>query len=258
MDLGATFICHGADLIMVKQGMEQIQQKYAPLGFTCSTTSSPPKPPTWRRCSDREFVPATTVSIVGAGSIGERHARCFLGTGGGEVACVSSTAEKRRAVAERYGLTRAYTNWDESPRKTSRRGGDRHAGPSPHPDGRGRRSTAGLLYLIEKPLSVTLEGVANSTRGRPRPAGNPGRGRLCLPHPSGGSAMRDAVHSGRFGQPLQVENGPREQNFPFYRPAYRETYYTKHETGDGAVQDALSAHGQRRRVARQPGDAPRR
>jgi len=34
LDLGATFICHGADLIMVKQGMERIQQQYAPLGFT--------------------------------------------------------------------------------------------------------------------------------------------------------------------------------------------------------------------------------
>ena len=34
-DRGAKFICHGCDLIMVKQGMEQIQQRYAPLGFTC-------------------------------------------------------------------------------------------------------------------------------------------------------------------------------------------------------------------------------
>lgn len=34
MDMGALFICHGADLIMVKQGMEQIQQRYASLGFT--------------------------------------------------------------------------------------------------------------------------------------------------------------------------------------------------------------------------------
>jgi 4-hydroxy-2-oxoheptanedioate aldolase len=34
LDLGATFICHGCDLIMVKQGMEQIQEKYARLGFT--------------------------------------------------------------------------------------------------------------------------------------------------------------------------------------------------------------------------------
>ncbi|OYW17703.1 MAG: hypothetical protein B7Z55_12010 [Planctomycetales bacterium 12-60-4] len=34
MNLGARFICHGADLILIKQGMEQIQQRYAPLGFT--------------------------------------------------------------------------------------------------------------------------------------------------------------------------------------------------------------------------------
>lgn len=33
LDLGARFICHGADIIMVKRGMEAIQQDYAPLGF---------------------------------------------------------------------------------------------------------------------------------------------------------------------------------------------------------------------------------
>jgi 4-hydroxy-2-oxoheptanedioate aldolase len=34
MDMGATFLCHGADILMVKQGLELIQQRYAPLGFT--------------------------------------------------------------------------------------------------------------------------------------------------------------------------------------------------------------------------------
>jgi 4-hydroxy-2-oxoheptanedioate aldolase len=33
MDLGARFICHGCDLIMVKQGMERVQSQYAELGF---------------------------------------------------------------------------------------------------------------------------------------------------------------------------------------------------------------------------------
>jgi len=33
LELGAKFICHGCDLIMVKQGMEQIQERYASLGF---------------------------------------------------------------------------------------------------------------------------------------------------------------------------------------------------------------------------------
>lgn len=34
LDMGARFICHGADILMVKQGLEQIQKNYAPLGFT--------------------------------------------------------------------------------------------------------------------------------------------------------------------------------------------------------------------------------
>jgi len=34
LEMGAKFICHGCDLIMVKQGMELIQERYAALGFT--------------------------------------------------------------------------------------------------------------------------------------------------------------------------------------------------------------------------------
>ena len=34
MDMGARFICHGADILMLKQGMESIQERFAPLGFT--------------------------------------------------------------------------------------------------------------------------------------------------------------------------------------------------------------------------------
>jgi 4-hydroxy-2-oxoheptanedioate aldolase len=34
LDMGARFLCHGADIIMVKQGLEDIQRRFAPLGFT--------------------------------------------------------------------------------------------------------------------------------------------------------------------------------------------------------------------------------
>ena len=33
LDLGARFLCHGCDLIMVKNGLEEIQRKFASLGF---------------------------------------------------------------------------------------------------------------------------------------------------------------------------------------------------------------------------------
>lgn len=34
LDMGARFICHGADIIILKRGLEQIQTSYKPLGFT--------------------------------------------------------------------------------------------------------------------------------------------------------------------------------------------------------------------------------
>jgi 4-hydroxy-2-oxoheptanedioate aldolase len=34
LDLGARFICHGADILAMKLALEQIQQRYTPLGFT--------------------------------------------------------------------------------------------------------------------------------------------------------------------------------------------------------------------------------
>jgi 4-hydroxy-2-oxoheptanedioate aldolase len=34
LDMGARFLCHGADIIMVKKGLEDIQRRFGPLGFT--------------------------------------------------------------------------------------------------------------------------------------------------------------------------------------------------------------------------------
>ena len=34
LDMGARFICHNADILILKRGLEHIQEQYAPLGFT--------------------------------------------------------------------------------------------------------------------------------------------------------------------------------------------------------------------------------
>jgi predicted dehydrogenase len=52
-------------------------------------------------------------------------------------------------------------------------------------------------------------------------------------------SMRDALLSGRFGKPVEVVVVA-GQHFPLYRPAYRDIYYNRHETGGGAIQDALT------------------
>jgi predicted dehydrogenase len=49
-----------------------------------------------------------------------------------------------------------------------------------------------------------------------------------------------AVLAGReLGRALHVSVAA-GQHFPTFRPAYREIYYTRHETGGGAIQDALT------------------
>jgi len=51
--------------------------------------------------------------------------------------------------------------------------------------------------------------------------------------------VKDQIDQGRWGLPLQltIVSG---QHFPTYRPAYRDIYYARHETGGGAIQDALT------------------
>jgi 4-hydroxy-2-oxoheptanedioate aldolase len=44
MDLGARFICHGADLLMIIRGLEDIQQRFAALGFTFDNRLSGDRP----------------------------------------------------------------------------------------------------------------------------------------------------------------------------------------------------------------------
>jgi predicted dehydrogenase len=53
------------------------------------------------------------------------------------------------------------------------------------------------------------------------------------------SDMQQAIASGRLGRPVELV-AVCGQHFPLYRPAFRTTYYTRHETGGGAIQDALT------------------
>ena len=96
----------------------------------------------------------------------------------------------------------------------------------------------GLGLLIEKPLSISLTGVdelATVVREKNLPVGI---AYVTRSHPAL-AEMKRALEEGRFGRAVQVV-ATSGQHFPFYRPAYREIYYTRHETGGGAIQDALT------------------
>jgi predicted dehydrogenase len=177
------------------------------------------------------------VLVIGVGSIGERHLRCIKATGRVALGICEVNDKLRKEVAERYQVEPSFrdfeealmTPWDAAVIAT----------PAPFHIPMARRLTkAGIHFLVEKPLSTSLDGVAElihevKARGIKAAVGYVLR---CHPVLAG---LKQALDSGRFGRPVEFTavNG---QYFPFYRPAYRQIYYTDHKMGGGAIQDAIT------------------
>ena len=177
------------------------------------------------------------VLVIGVGSIGERHLRCFQSTGRARLSLCETNAELRRRIAEKYGIERAYADLKEAL-------ADRHdvaviCTPAHlHIPMAAQLAEAGVHLLIEKPLSTGLDGIdalrqVAKSRKIVAAVAYVQRAQPAL------QAMKQALDSGRFGRPVQlvVQCG---QHFPTYRPAYREIYYKDRATGGGAIQDALT------------------
>jgi len=177
------------------------------------------------------------VLVVGVGSIGERHVRCFCQTGRAEISICEPDDRLRGEVAERYAIRTAVRGLDEVMSDPP----DAAVICTPaqlHVPLALRLADAGVHLLIEKPLSTSLDGVERlkelaAVRGLTVAVAYVQRMQPVL------RAMREAVQSGRFGQPLELI-AVSGQHFPHYRPAYREIYYRDRATGGGAVQDALT------------------
>jgi predicted dehydrogenase len=178
-----------------------------------------------------------TVLIIGVGSIGERHLRCFQNTGRVTLSLCEVNPALREKIAKQYKIDRAYADLDAAMEDLP----DAAVVATPahlHIPMATRLAEAGVNLLIEKPLSTSLDGI-DALREIVR------RKNLvaCVAyvmhaHPAL-RAMKAAIDSGRFGQPVQIV-AQCGQHFPTYRPAYRDIYYKDRKTGGGAVQDAMT------------------
>jgi predicted dehydrogenase len=175
--------------------------------------------------------------VIGTGSIGERHVRCFGQTGRALVSICEPLAERRAEVAERYQLAAAFADLDaalESPHDAAV-----IATPANlHIAQAQRLAAAGCHLLIEKPLGTALDGIEALRQTIKEHSLVAAVAYVYRAHPAL-QAMRAALAAGRFGEPVEivVQAG---QHFPTYRPAYRQTYYRDRATGGGAIQDALT------------------
>ncbi len=177
------------------------------------------------------------VLILGVGSIGERHVRCFQATGRVELRLVEIQETLRRTVAERYGIRAAHADLETA--LADHPDAAVIATPAPsHVPLAIRLVEAGVPVLIEKPLSTSLDGIEQLQRLAHEQRVVVAVAYVYRVHPAL-VAMRQALAEGRFGRPVQLV-AVSGQHFPTYRPAYRNIYYVSRASGGGAIQDALT------------------
>src|SRR5688572_13198386 len=100
------------------------------------------------------------VLIVGVGSIGERHVRCFAATGRARVSVCDVNPELRRTVAGRYAVEGAFTDLDAA--LAARPEVAVICTPAHlHVPMALAAVRAGAHVLVEKPLSTGTDGVAD-------------------------------------------------------------------------------------------------
>ena len=179
----------------------------------------------------------TSVLVVGVGSIGERHLRCFQRTGRVRLAICEIHDALRDRIARHYGIAHAYGDFDTAlghPYDAAVIATPAHL----HIPMATRLAEAGTHLLIEKPLSTGLDGLDALQRAL---SGRNLRVAVAyvLRHHPALRAMHEALRRGRLGRPVEVV-AVGGQHFPTYRPAYREIYYRDRATGGGAIQDALT------------------
>jgi predicted dehydrogenase len=179
------------------------------------------------------------ILIIGTGSIGERHLRCFLATDRCNVSFCEPIEDRRADIATRYNIT-GYPSLDDALSAGSIDAAVVATPAQTHIPISTQLASKGVHLMIEKPLGVSLDGIDELAAVVAEQSVQVAIGYTLRSMPPVRD-MRRAILDGRFGKPLQVTvvGG---QHFPLYRPAYREIYYTKHETGGGAIQDCITHH----------------
>ena len=177
------------------------------------------------------------VLVVGGGSIGERHLRCFLQTGQVRASLCDVSPAIRERLAGDYDLVATFDDYDPIDLSAY----DMVVICTPanmHIPMALRAVEAGCNVLCEKPLSTNLDGVDELADAIERKGVVFSVAYVMRAMPPM-AALKRRLEAGEIGQVMTVVASA-GQHFPTYRPAYREIYYTRHETGGGALQDAVT------------------
>jgi len=181
------------------------------------------------------------ILIIGCGSIGERHLRCFAKTGRAEVTGCDPSAPLLATIAKTYNVATA-TDWKLAVAATRFDAAVVCTPAHLHVQIATELLQKGLHVLIEKPLSTSLAGVPELLAAHQSSGRKAAVAYVLHTYPLL-SAVREFIQGGTLG-PVLHATCTSGQYFPGGRPAhtvhYSKTYYRDRRTGGGAIQDALT------------------
>lgn len=178
-----------------------------------------------------------SILVIGCGSIGERHLRCFLKTGRCHVAVCDTNAALLKEVAGRYGV-RGYEGLDAAEAAFAADAWVVCTPAHTHLPLALRGLRQGIHQLIEKPLATGLAQV-DEVRAAMVASGCFVAVAYVFHAMPWLREVREVLRSGELGRARHATLTA-GQHFPTFRPAYRDIYYARHESGGGAIQDALT------------------
>jgi predicted dehydrogenase len=182
-----------------------------------------------------------SILIIGCGSIGERHLRCFQATGRAKVTACDTNAALVATLAKTYQVATS-TAWQQALADSKFDAVIICTPANLHVQLATQILQKGYPVLIEKPLSHSLHGVSDLIRARDTSGKCASVAYVLHVYPLL-TAAREFLQSGELGA-VRHATFTGGQNFPALRPThaahYSRTYYRDRKTGGGAIQDALT------------------
>lgn len=177
------------------------------------------------------------VLIIGSGGIGRRHLKGYGQTGRAALAIVEPDAGRRKEAADLFDLVEVYADLAD----TDLGSFDLAiicAPANAHVALMRRCAEAELAFMVEKPLSVTMDGV-DEALALVADSGVEARVGYVRRVAEEVVALRQQILAGKIGD-LRLAYLNSSQEFPKYRPDFQRTYYARPEMGGGAILDAAS------------------
>ena len=177
------------------------------------------------------------VLIIGAGGIGRRHIKGYLSTDRAILSIIEPNAEKREAVEKEFKIDKSFSNLAEV--NLSNFDFAIICAPANfHIEPMMVCTKNKLPFMVEKPLSISLDGVdevidlvqSNNLFAK---VGYTRRNSHVQ------KEVRQQILDKKIGD-LKLVYINSSQEFPKYRPDFQKTYYAKPEMGGGAILDASS------------------